>query len=682
MLEYQHHIKNNTPIMPIITHGYEFDNYSKWWPEEMKELENHALFFDWRKVPEVENWKHYMTSLINHCVADCDSFGLPLSFSQHHAGLRMLLSQIDAALSGLHKNLREVEQLKSFVKTQTSMENAAEAFARDFQDLESIFPGLIAAFKEVQGAPVDVSELFAEFGVSGEDQQKQFLHTVERFAAAQLTLILEEIKIRQRLLQSRISKQLVSQINTHLEEWRGTVPAQLQASKQIVPCPICTSEGLDVSGEQQFNRDECEELFADWKRKENSRRAEEAELAGGDVHTAVAEDSLPQPTMKCGHGHELPVGEVLSHSVIYEAIPCPRCVLAKQVPPYCFLRQKCLLYFSEENVQRKGALDCQFCAAAGRLSSIRILDIITPEVFISYQWGLRDANQKDRLFTQQFVNDLRIRIEQTADVICWIDIAGGLTVGSNLMSEMMQGIRNCTVVLLFLSDSYVNSDNCKREYLSAVRFSKFVIPVLAPDLGKITIRTATGDSRKVCTGWSGKDGREKDWWKHILNVCEESKDPDSGETIDWSWLSRFEPIDMRSEVQKEPGSPAEIQIVRRICSRFHRQGYINHVPTHQYSAWKENKEVLKIFDCLKDVDVDSESGEQQLRRFFDGMDEDGNGSISATELRKRLERFGMTVTEDFATQLVRDADSNHDAQLDFLEFKSLLRNFRETHLLE
>mmetsp|Transcript_5009 Transcript_5009/g.8057 ORF Transcript_5009/g.8057 Transcript_5009/m.8057 type:complete len:82 (+) Transcript_5009:1874-2119(+) len=68
--------------------------------------------------------------------------------------------------------------------------------------------------------------------------------------------------------------------------------------------------------------------------------------------------------------------------------------------------------------------------------------------------------------------------------------------------------------------------------------------------------------------------------------------------------------------------------------------------------------------------------------FFDGMDEDGNGSISATELRKRLERFGMTVTEDFATQLVRDADSNHDAQLDFLEFKSLLRNFRETHLLE
>ena len=104
---------------------------------------------------------------------------------------------------------------------------------------------------------------------------------------------------------------------------------------------------------------------------------------------SVPQEEPSEPTAVCVHGHTSLVSEILSRGVIFEAVPCPACVQNGDLPPFCFNRKDCLLFFSEDalNTPRKGAMECRQCAAHARPSSIRILDIIVPEVFISYNWA-------------------------------------------------------------------------------------------------------------------------------------------------------------------------------------------------------------------------------------------------------------------------------------------------------
>jgi len=131
---------------------------------------------------------------------------------------------------------------------------------------------------------------------------------------------------------------------------------------------------------------------------------------------------------------------------------------------------------------------------------------------------------------------------------------------------------------------------------------------------------------------------------------------------------------MRSPTQQEPGSAAEIEIIRTICRRFHRQGYIQHFPSIQYSKWKQEKQLLSAFDQLKGIDLSSPSGEELLQKFFASMDDNGNGVINKEELQLHFERLGLEVSEQLAEQLLEDADSNHDQQMDFNEFRSLVKS--------
>eukprot|EP00961_Rhodomonas_salina_P034375 463240-Rhodomonas_salina.2 len=208
-------------------------------------------------------------------------------------------------------------------------------------------------------------------------------------------------------------------------------------------------------------------------------------------------------TAQCGAGHQMRVAEILSRAVIHEAVACPQCVHSGAVPPHCFNRRFCLLYFGEENQGRVGALECVKCRAAGRPHAVRILDIIAPEVFLSYNWGVvQDDGRGGREYsTQAIVKPLQQRLEQDEDVVCWFDVGGGMGAGQNLKAEMEEGIRKCTVVVVFLSDAYVNSDNCKREFDHAVRMCKFLIPVLVP-------AARGGDTRFGSAGWTGPGGED------------------------------------------------------------------------------------------------------------------------------------------------------------------------------
>jgi hypothetical protein len=74
------------------------------------------------------------------------------------------------------------------------------------------------------------------------------------------------------------------------------------------------------------------------------------------------------------------------------------------------------------------------------------------------------------------VRPLKAFLEQEGDIVCWFDVEGGMDVGDDHLLKMMEGIRKCTVCVIFLSDAYLNSENCKREYQFAVHFSKVIRP--------------------------------------------------------------------------------------------------------------------------------------------------------------------------------------------------------------
>lgn len=99
---------------------------------------------------------------------------------------------------------------------------------------------------------------------------------------------------------------------------------------------------------------------------EESRAAHLAALAALAADVSDSAPHLPPPNampslggwsesavvLECGKGHAMPAVDVLSRAVIHDAVPCPQCVHDGVVPPFCFNRRYCLLYFDEDNSGR------------------------------------------------------------------------------------------------------------------------------------------------------------------------------------------------------------------------------------------------------------------------------------------------------------------------------------------
>ena len=290
---------------------------------------------------------------------------------------------------------------------------------------------------------------------------------------------------------SKVLNELLPQIYKFLEEWWGEAPNQsaFAATYDRIPCMKCNDEFvMDVD---IFRRSKCGEQLQSWKFQCQTQETE----ARQDQDGRVLEKKVLIET--CKHGHKSSVEDILSSNVIYSAVPCPCCVQHGQVPPFCFNRETCLLYFSEDTLEhvREGSVTCPMCEKAGRPSSLRILDVITPEVFLSYNWG-------KELSTLKIVNPMRLRIEQGAGVVCWFDVGGGMGAGQNHIQEMEEGIRKCTVVVIYISDAYCKSPNCMREFLHATKHSKYLIIVLVPDHGPVSLG---GPS----SGWTGPGPDDK-----------------------------------------------------------------------------------------------------------------------------------------------------------------------------
>ena len=69
---------------------------------------------------------------------------------------------------------------------------------------------------------------------------------------------------------------------------------------------------------------------------------------------------------------------------------------------------------------------------------------------------------------------------------------------------------------------------------------------------------------------------------------------------------------------------------------------------------------------------DPKDSEKELRDAFKVFDKDGNGFISAQELRHIMTSLGEKLTEEEVDQMIQEADTNGDGQVDYNEFVNMM----------
>lgn len=244
--------------------------------------------------------------------------------------------------------------------------------------------------------------------------------------------------------------------------------------------------------------------------------------------------------------------------------------------------------------------------------------------------------------------------------------------GQSQFDEMEEGIRKCTIVIIFLSDAYCKSPNCIREFLHAIKHSKFLIIVLVPDRGPVY---AEGPS----SGWTGPGAEDKDWWKHA-NSCSSCRDPDTGDTFTWRALESFPPIDLRvaggektraddgNGIQEEEQlqGKAELEIIKRIQSRFHRGDHIQNTLEKSYSHWRK----AALFDSFDATIDEPDSLRAEVLALFNSMDTNLDGIIDKTELISGFPQIDSMT----ADSLIAEVDTDADGGISFDELWTMIQD--------
>ena len=63
---------------------------------------------------------------------------------------------------------------------------------------------------------------------------------------------------------------------------------------------------------------------------------------------------------------------------------------------------------------------------------------------------------------------------------------------------------------------------------------------------------------------------------------------------------------------------------------------------------------------------------EEMRQLFRTFDRDGNGFISASELRKVMKRLGTRISAEEVKRMVRKADADGDGKINYEEFVKMM----------
>jgi calmodulin len=105
----------------------------------------------------------------------------------------------------------------------------------------------------------------------------------------------------------------------------------------------------------------------------------------------------------------------------------------------------------------------------------------------------------------------------------------------------------------------------------------------------------------------------------------------------------------------------------------------------------QNPTEAELHDMINDVDADGSGtvdfpefltlmarnmknadSEEEIREAFKVFDKDGNGYISAAELRHVMTNLGEKLTDEEADEMIREADVDGDGQINYDEFVKMM----------
>ena len=195
---------------------------------------------------------------------------------------------------------------------------------------------------------------------------------------------------------------------------------------------------------------------------------------------------------------------------------------------------------------------CYSCLSAGSLGLIKVSDIVPSEIFIS---GFMDLDESK----QSILNKMIEALESEADVSC-----------AKQDNDGMFELQEAMFFVALLSDSYLLSKACRKQFGLALAGCKHIIPILLP----VSEQSA---EIGVSSGWTGRRG--EDYWKHALFTQHSHNHKDS--SVDWSFLKYFKAIDMQTFYG--PGSNDLIHgslkfasaVAKRIKNHLQRPGKVD-----------------------------------------------------------------------------------------------------------
>ena len=224
--------------------------------------------------------------------------------------------------------------------------------------------------------------------------------------------------------------------------------------------------------------------------------------------------------------------------------------------------------FHENFEHRMPSLTCWTCISANREGHIHLFDIFPPEIFVSFDGESTQISTCQRAMIDSLLRD----VENEADVLIWTKS----TSSTDSAEESKRALERSQIFIVLLSDSYVLSQHCAHEFLTAVHAGKMIVPILIPN-----------ESTSEFPGWSGPGSDNADYWKHALSLNDERRDVKndlisggSESFVDWSLLGKYTPIQLshlesKCDEQITPHEQNVNRLVSIISSRIHRAVRLN-----------------------------------------------------------------------------------------------------------
>ncbi len=72
--------------------------------------------------------------------------------------------------------------------------------------------------------------------------------------------------------------------------------------------------------------------------------------------------------------------------------------------------------------------------------------------------------------------------------------------------------------------------------------------------------------------------------------------------------------------------------------------------------------------------VNDRDNEEDMMNVFRVFDKDGNGYITAAELKQAMESLDEVVTDEDIEDMIREADTNGDGNVNYEEFIKMMKN--------